>query len=157
MASESGMKRLCDTYIRKPCMIGLIYGIVPPLIWLVYSFTVLEFRPVYLWRAVIALVIGGVLGAGLNRFGLMLWLTKHRSPEGPASVLDGTLIGAAIGCGMNILPPLTSLISSHHIEEAKTFIICSWLVACVIGGLMGTVLAVLGRQHVDRSVPSGGQ
>jgi hypothetical protein len=157
MASESGMKRLCDAYIRKPCTIGLIYGIIPPLIWLVFSCTVLEFRQVYLLRAVIALVIGGVLGAGLNRFGLMLWLTKHRSTEGPASVLDGTLIGAAIGCGMNILPPLTSLISSNHPEQAKTFIICSWLAACVIGGLMGTVLAVFGRAHVERPAAGGGR
>lgn len=156
MASESGMKRLCDGYIRHAGLIGFIYGAIPPLIWLAVFLSFPTFRNVYALRVAIAIVVGGALGAWLNRFGLSLWLLKHRSAEGPASVLDGTLIGAAIGCGMTILPPLTSLIASNHLEDAKTFIIGSWLASCVIGGLMGTVLAVIGRQHVDRSVTAGG-
>lgn len=156
MASESGMKRLCDGYIRHAGLIGFVYGILPPLIWLAVFLTFPVFRNVYILRVVIAIVVGGALGAWLNRFGLSLWLLKHRSSEGPASVLDGTLIGAAIGCGMTILPPLTSLIASNHLEEAKTFIIGSWLASCIIGGLMGTVLAVLGQRHVERDATAGG-
>lgn len=155
MASESVMKRLCDAYIRNPCLIGFIYGIVPPLIWLAVYLSFPEWRPVYLVRIAIAFVLGGVLGAGLNRFGLSLWLIKHRSAEGPASVLDGTLIGAAISCGSGLLPPLTNLIQTNHPNEAMTAIIASWLASCVIGGIFGTILAVIGRTHVERPATGG--
>jgi hypothetical protein len=61
-------------------------------------------------------------------------------------VLDGLLIGGAIGLGIALIPPLTSLILSNHIEEAKTFIVAAWLSAAGIGGLFGAILACIGRK-----------
>jgi hypothetical protein len=157
MADQGTLPRLCDGYIRHPCLIGTLYGIVPVVLWFGVTLAAVPFREVYLLRFVTSLVVAGVAGAGLNRFGLSLWLFKHRSAAGPAGPCDGALIGAAIGAGIALLPPLTSLIGTRHVEEAKTFIICSWLASTAVAMLIGAVLGAAGRKHVDRSAPAEGK
>lgn len=97
------------------------------------------------------------MGAWAHARGVTLWLNYHRSPQGPIRISDGALIGAGVGFSGSFIPPLTSLIATHHLEMAKSFIIVAWVVAPVIGGLIGAVLTSIGRQHIDRSpaVPSG--
>ena len=150
MAEAEHMRRLCQLYIRRVKVFGVLYCAVPTLVWLLAVVATVPFRSVYVLRLGLSLVIGGWIGAELNRFGLSLWLTKHRSQDGPATVADGALIGAAIGVGTALLPPLTSLISTNHLELAKWFIICSWIGATVVGALIGSALAVIGRRHIER-------
>jgi len=150
MDEPSAMKRLCDGYIRHAGLVGALYAIVPVLIWFGLCLALIPFRQVYLLRMLLALVVGGAMGAWLNRFGLELWLLKHRSGQEPATILDGALIGAAIGVGIALLPPLTALIYTEHPVEALTFIIAAWLASCLIGGCIGALLASVGRQHVER-------
>jgi hypothetical protein len=156
MAEPGTMPRLCAGYIRHPCLIGALYGGVPTLLCFGGMLVLLPFREVYVLRLVLALVLAVVAGAGLNRYGLSLWLLKHRSSEGPAGPLDGALIGGAIGAGTELLPPLTSFIGTNHPDEAKTFIICAWLAGTVGGMLIGVILGAIGRKHVDRTAPAGG-
>ena len=147
---EEIVKRVCAVYIRHAGLIGALYAIVPVALWFGLCLIFIPFREVYLLRLVLSLLVGGGMGAYLNRFGLKLWLLKHRSTEGPATVLDGALIGGAIGAGIALLPPLTALIGSNDLEVAKTFIIVSWLAACFLGLIIGGTLAVFGRAHVER-------
>ncbi len=150
MTEAEHMRRLCQLYIRRVKVIGVLYCAVPTLVWFLAVVATVPFRSVYVLRMGLSLVVGGCIGAQLNRFGLSLWLTKHRSQDGPATVADGALIGAGIGVGTSFLPPLTSLIGTHHLEAAKWFIICSWIAAAVAGALIGSVLAVVGRRHIKR-------
>ncbi len=150
MAEAENMRRLCQLYIRRVKVIGMLYCTVPALVWFLAVVATVPFRSVYVLRLGLSLVIGGWIGAELNRFGLLLWLTKHRSQDGPATVADGALIGAGGGLGTALLPPLTSLISTHHLEAAKWFIICSWIAATLVGALIGSGLAVIGRRYIER-------
>jgi hypothetical protein len=145
-----GMKRLCDWYVRRVAIIGFLYCVVPTLIWFGWLFATQEFRTVYLLRLAISLVVGGAVAAWVNRFGVSLWVIKHRSKAGPATVLDGALIGVATGWASALLPPLTGLIYSNHLELAKLFIIAAWLTAAVVGALVGAILASVGRAHLGR-------
>ncbi len=86
----------------------------------------------------------------MNRRGLDLWLCKHRSANGPATISDGILIGAAIGVGSALLPTLSLLIRSSHLETAKTIIIVTYLSAAFIGAVFGAVLAKIAQKYVDR-------
>ena len=150
-ASESpGMKKLCEWYIRRIRIIGFLYCAAPTLVWFAILFATSAFREVYLLRLGLALVAGGALAAWVNQFGVSLWLAKHRSAEGPATVLDGALIGVGTGWGSALVPPLTTLISSTDLEYAKTFIIASWLAAAALGLIFGAVLASVGRRQLDR-------
>ena len=148
MNEQTRMRGLCEFYIRRVTFIGAAYAIVPTLVWFGAVFLMVPFRSVYVLRLVLCLAAGGPLAAFVNRFGVRLWLVKHESSEGPATVLDGVLIGAACGFGTALLPPLTSLISSHHIEEAKTFIIIAWFAATAIGSVIGGIIASVGRKHL---------
>lgn len=150
------MKRLCDLYIRHAGWIGAIFCAVPTLLWFIAMFWSIPFREVYLLRLGLCLGIGCPIAAYLNRYGVNAWLCKHRSPSGPATIVDGVLVGAAIGMGSTLLPVLSALISSNHLEAAKTFIIVSYLSATLLGAIVGAVLAVIGRKHVDRSAGSSG-
>jgi hypothetical protein len=156
MAEQGTLPRLCNVYLRNPCLIGALYGGVPTLLCFGCMFLMLPFREVYLLRFVISLVLAVVAGAGLNRYGLSLWLLKHRSSQGPAGPGDGAFIGGAIGAGTVLLPPLTSFIGTNHPEEAKTFILAAWLAGTVGGLLIGAIIGAIGRPHVDRSAPVGG-
>jgi hypothetical protein len=99
------MKRLCDFYIRWVATIGALYCIVPTLIWFAVLFLSVPFRSVYVLRLILAVGIGGPLAGFSNRAGLRFWLIKHGSSDGPATVLDGILIGAACGMGTVLVPP----------------------------------------------------
>ncbi len=157
MSDAGGMKGLCDFYIRRARTIGVFYCAVPSLIWFAWALLSYEFRGVYAIRLAVALVAGGWIAANLNRFGLSLWLARHRSAEGPATILDGALVGAAVGIGSAVLPALTSLIRSNHPEQAKTLIIGAWLAALVLGAVIGAALASVGRVHVERGEPAAGE
>lgn len=151
MTDGSRMERLCESYIRRAGLIGLLYCAIPVVLGYAILFASVPFRGVYVLRLILSLALGGAIGAFLNRFGLSLWLIKHRSQEGPATVVDGALVGAGVGVGTTLLPLLAILIATNHPEQAKTFIICSWLIAIVVGALIGAVLAVIGRKHVKRA------
>ena len=150
------MKELCDWYIRRAKAIGVFYCLLPVLIWFVWLLLAVPFRPVYLLRLVLSLGIGCWVAAVLNDSGVRLWLIKHRSPQGPATASDGFLIGAAVGIGVVLLPPLTALIATNHPEEARVFIICSWLAGLAIGALNGAFLGTLGARHLDRMAGTAG-
>ncbi|MHC5056972.1 MAG: hypothetical protein ACYTKD_20010 [Planctomycetota bacterium] len=155
MSDGGGLKRACDFYVRNAGKIGALYCVVPTLAWFGFMMTrVPAFRDVYLLRLGISVVVGGLIAAGVNRFGLGLWIAKHRSPNGPAGLVDGALVGAGIGVAAGLLPPLTNLIATNHMADAKTFIIAVWLAAPMVGALIGIVLATIGRKHIERDWPS---
>ena len=106
------------------------------------------YRDVYLFRLVLCLVVGCPIGAYLNRYSVDMWLVKHRSDTGPATIFDGILNGAAVGIGTALLPALTALISTNHPEMAKTFIIVSYIAAALIGGIIGSMFAAVGRTYI---------
>jgi len=145
-----GMRRLCEWYVRRVPIIGFLYCAVPTLIGFGWLFATAEFRQVYLLRLAISLVVGGALAAWVNRFGVSLWVIKHRSKAGPATVLDGALIGVATGWASAFVPPLTALLQSSHQQLAMIFIIAAWLAAAALGALVGAVLAAVGRTHLGR-------
>lgn len=147
------MKRLCEWYIRHAGWIGTAFCAVPTLTWFAVMLLSIPFREVYLLRLGLCLAVGCPVAGFLNRYGVDAWLGKHRSAAGPATVLDGVLVGAGIGIGSTLLPPLSALISTHHPEEAKTFIIICYLAFTLAGALMGAALAAIGRKHADRTHP----
>ena len=148
------MNRLCEGYIRHAKLIGAFYCLIPTVAWFAGLMFVVPFREVYLIRLALALFVGGAVAACINDYGVRLWLIKHRSREGPATVVDGILIGAGVGIGTTLLPPLTSLISTHHPEEAKLFIILSWSAGIVFGGLIGGVLSSIGWRYIPHPLPA---
>ncbi|MHC4258804.1 MAG: hypothetical protein ACYSTF_00090 [Planctomycetota bacterium] len=95
--------------------------------------------------------------ACLNRYGVEMWLCKHRSADGPATILDGVLVGAAIGIGSALLPTLTLLVSSSRPQTAKTIIIVTYLSATLVGAVFGAVLATIARKYVDRRAANTGE
>jgi len=143
------MRNLCRFYVRRAAPIGAFYSLVPTALWFAGVFALVPFREVYVLRLALALVVGSAVGALVNRVGVRLWVAKHLSPHGPGTVLDGALIGAACGWGAALIPPLTALIGSNHLETAKTFVIAAWLVAAANGTLLGALLAAVGRRHLD--------
>jgi hypothetical protein len=50
--------------------------------------------------------------------------------------------------GTALLPALTALISTNHPEMAKTFIIVSYIAAALIGGIIGSMFAAVGRTYI---------
>ena len=142
------MKHLCDFYIRHAGWIGAAYCAVPNLAWFLATFLFVPFRTVYLLRLSLSLSVGCVISAYLNRYGVDAWLRKHRSTDGPATVLDGVLVGAAIGIGSALLPTLSALISSSCIETAKTTIIITYLAATSVGAILGAGLARIAQKYV---------
>ena len=145
------MKRLCEFYIRHAGWIGAIFCAVPTLVWFGAMLLCIPFREVYLVRLGLCLAVGCPIAAYLNRYGVNAWLCKHRSPDGPATITDGMLIGAAIGIGSALLPALSALIRTNHPEAAKTFVIVSYVSVALVGLVLGEVLAAIGRRYVDRA------
>jgi hypothetical protein len=148
---ELKMKRLCDLYIRHAGLIGAIFCIIPTLVWFIGMFLTIPFREVYLLRMGLCLIIGSAIAAYLNRYGVETWLCRHRSAGGPATIVDGILIGAAVGIGSALLPALTSFIKTNHPEEAKTFVIISYLSVIIVGSVIGGILAAIGRKYLSRN------
>lgn len=144
------MRRLYDLYIKRAGLIGAVYCAVPSIAWFVTVSVAVPFRAVYLVRLVLCLTIGCGIAGYLNRFGLELWLTKHRSADGPATIRDGALIGAAIGIGSALFSSLTALIKTNHPEMAKSFILVTYLTATAVGALFGSILAAIGRKYAER-------
>mgnify|MGYP000994338367 CR=1 FL=1 len=161
MEASTGIRHLCDLYVRRAGIIGAFYCAVPTAAWFLGMFATLPFREIYVLRMGIALVAGCAMAALANRFAVDMWAAKHRSPAGPGSVLDGLLLGAASGWGTALVPPLTSLIASNHLEQAKAFVIVAWLSSAAIGAVVGGILAAVGRRHLPReagaSVEAGRQ
>jgi hypothetical protein len=142
--------RFCAVYIRHTRLAGVLYSIVPWVAGFVGMFCTLPFREVYVLRLGLVVVVGGGVAAWLHEYGVKLWLIKHRSTEGPATLVDGAMIGAAVGVGIQVIPSLTSLIGTNHPDEAKNIIIGLWVGGLLIGALIGSLLAsVLGR-YVSR-------
>jgi len=148
------VRRLTEAYVRNAAVIGALYVIVPTLGWFGWVLGAGPFRAVYALRLVLAVVGGGAVGAYLSRFGLSLWVAKHRSPVGPATIADGALIGAGVGFGCSFLPALTSFIATNHPELAKTFVLASWAGGAALGALIGSVLGAVGRNTIEREPPS---
>jgi len=144
------MKKLCDFYIAKAGFIGALYCVVPTLIGFAILFCVHPFRQVYLIRLAIALLAGGPVAAYLNRFGLSLWLIKHASPRGPATALDGVLIGWFLGMGMAIIPAFVHCLASSNPDQTRTAILAIWLFGAVGGALIGGTLGVVGTKYLQR-------
>ena len=147
----NGVKRFGESYIRLAKLIGALYCIVPSVAWFVGGLFLVPFREVYLLRLGLSVVLGGCVAAWLHEYGVKTWLIKHRSAQGPATVLDGAVIGAAVGVGIQILPALTGLIATNHPEEAKAVILGAWLASLGIGALLGAVLASVWRRDVSSS------
>ena len=144
------MKKLCDLYVAKAGLIGALYCIVPTLIGFAVMFCVAPFRQVYLYRLAIAILVGGPVAAYLNRFGLSLWICKHTSPKGPATVLDGTLIGWFLGMGMAVIPASTHFIASNGMDGTKTIVLAIWFIAGIAGAIIGGTLGLVGAKYLDR-------
>ena len=144
------MKKLVDFYVANPRLIGAIYCAVPAVIWFAVVLASVPFREVYVLRLALCLILGWPIGAYLNRHFLNLWLMKHKSSAGPATVADGAINGAAIGLGIALLPALTALISTHHLEEAKAFIIAVYLLSALTGGIVGGTVTVAGGKYIER-------
>lgn len=142
------MKKLCDLYIKRAGLVGVLHCALPSLGWFAGMLLFVPFREVYLVRLALCLVVGCPIGAYLNRYSVDMWLLKHYSDSGPARIFDGTLNGAAVGIGTALLPSLTSLISSNHPEMAKSFIIVSYLASAFVGGKIGTMVAAVGRKYL---------
>ena len=150
MADSPFLRRVADFYVRRAGLIGFLYGVVPCLIGYAWLFFAHSFRSVYVLRFVLSLPIAGLSGACMNRYGLEFWLTRHRSPEGPATVLDGMMVGAWIGVATAFVTPFLSLIGTNHPEQAKSVIIWSWLSAALIGLVWGGIITALAGEHVPR-------
>jgi hypothetical protein len=149
------MKRLCELYIRYAAWVGAAFCAVPAIVWFVSALLTIPFREVYLLRLGLVFAVGCPIAAYLNRYGVNAWLCRHRSPSGPATILDGVLVGGAIGIGSALLPVLSALIASNHPETAKTFVIVGYLSVTIVGAAIGAILAAAGRKYIDRS-PSVG-
>jgi len=141
------MKPFSETYIERARLIGALYCIIPSMAWFVGLLCAAPFRWVYVLRVALSVIFGGIVAAGLHRYGVKLWLLKHRSSQGPATPADGALIGAAVGLGVQILPALTYFIGTNHPEDAKTGVIVVWLASMVVGAAVGAIVtSLLGRQ-----------
>jgi uncharacterized membrane protein len=145
------MKRITDFYIKHAELIGALYCAVPVVLWFVATLVFFRFRGVYVLRLILSIVIGCPLAAYFNRHGLEMWLAKHRGNTGPATVTDGMLNGAAVGMGLAVLPALTSLIGTNHLEMAKTFIIVVYVFSAVAGGIIGALIASIGIKYIERN------
>lgn len=144
------MKKLCDLYVAKAGFIGALYCVVPTLIGFAIVFCVAPFRQVYLYRLAVAILVGAPVAAHLNRFGLSLWIIKHASPKGPATVLDGVLIGFFLGMGMAVIPAFTHFIASNGMSGTKTLVLAIWSIAGAVGAIIGGILGWVGRKYLDR-------
>ncbi|MGB5748933.1 MAG: hypothetical protein WBM69_18270 [Desulfobacterales bacterium] len=142
------MKKLCDLYIKRAGLVGVLHCALPSLGWFVGMLLFVPFREVYIVRLALCLVVGCPIGAYLNRYSVDMWLVKHHSDSGPASIFNGILNGAAVGIGTALLPSLTSLIGSNHLEMAKSFIIVSYIASAFVGGIIGTMVAAVGRKYI---------
>jgi hypothetical protein len=134
--------RVAKLYAEHAGAIGVLFCIAPTVVfWVVMLAGFWEFRQVYVVRFAVTLVFGGALSAAANRYGVTLCLSKHESPYGPATVLDGAAIGAGVGFAIGLVGPLTGLIATNHPEIVKTIIIVTWSASAIFGAFLGAFLA----------------
>ncbi|MFC1851986.1 hypothetical protein ACFL27_17475 [candidate division CSSED10-310 bacterium] len=143
------LKRLSNFYIHHAGLIGIFYCALPSIAWFLYALVFFPVRPVYLLRLGLCLFVGCPLAALINKQGVEMWLAKHRGATGPATIVDGMFNGAAVGIGIAFLPTLTSLIASNHPDMAKAFVIVTYITVVVLGGIMGSAMAFIGRRYLD--------
>lgn len=144
------MKKACEFYIQHAKLIGALYCTIPATGWFIYVLLTVPFREVYILRFALCLTFGNIIGAYLNQYGLGIWLSKHTSDAGPATIFDGAYNGAAIGFGIALPTALTSLIGTNHPEMAKTFIIVVYIAATLLGSVIGSGFAKIGREYLNR-------
>ena len=77
-------------------------------------------------------------------------MSKHASPKGPATVLDGALIGWFLGMGMAVIPAFTHFIASNGMDGTKTIVIAIWFIAGVVGAMIGGAVGWVGAKYLDR-------
>ena len=147
----NSINRFCEVNIHHAKLVGSLYCIIPWVAGFAGMFCMLPFREVYLLRLGLIVLVGGSIAARLHEYGLNLWLIKHRSAKGPATLIDGAMIGSAVGGGIQVFPSLTSLIGTNHPDEAKTMIIGIWIAGIIIGALIGLLMAPILRQYLDRT------
>jgi hypothetical protein len=129
-------------YAEHAGALGIAFcGFPTAVFWIVMLAGYWEFRPVYVVRLAVTLLVGGALALYANRYGVKLCLSKHTSPMGPATILDGAAIGAGVGVATGFVGPLTGLIYTNHPEMVKTFIIATWSSSAALGALLGGFLA----------------
>lgn len=145
------LQKATNGYIKNARIIGFFYCFVPVIIWFSYILLTTEFREVYILRFFLSIFVGGFIASYLNEYGLKLWLIKYYSQD-RAGILDGFIIGSCLGIGIAIFPSLTSLIYSNHIEQAKWFIIFSWLASWLIGGVIGSMLAKTAKNILPKTI-----
>jgi hypothetical protein len=138
-------KKGYNFYLKHAELIGAFYCAIPVLGWILWILFTSPFRQVYIFRLVLSLGIGCPIAAYLNRYGLKIWLMKNSSKTDSANILDGIIIGSSLGISIAILPSLTSLVYTNHLEQAKWFIIISWLIAGLVGAIVGGTLAHIGK------------
>jgi uncharacterized protein YneF (UPF0154 family) len=143
------MKKLCDLYIKKAGLVGIFHCAIPTIGWIAYILLTVPFRDVYLLRLGLCLLIGCPIGAYVNRHSVTMWLAKHQGKFGPAKIIDGTINGAAVGIGTALLPALTALIGTNHLEMAKTFIIAVYVTSAIIGAIIGSMVSAIGRKYIN--------
>jgi hypothetical protein len=156
MAESDLMKHWSNGYVRRTALIGALYSILPTCLYFAVMCLTIPFRDVYALRFALSLLIGGAMAAFVHRRGVSFWLSRHHSPDGPVTIMDGALIGAGVGLSGTLVPALTSLIGTNHLELAKWFIIGAWLAALLLGGGIGAVLTAIGRVHIPRNAPAAG-
>jgi len=142
------MIKICDLYIKRAGWVGVFHCALPALGWFLSMLLFVPFREIYIVRLALCLAVGCPIGAYLNRYSVDMWLLKHDSDSGPARIIDGTLNGAAVGIGTALLPALTALISTNHLEMAKTFVLVSYVASALVGGIIGTMFAAVGRKYI---------
>jgi hypothetical protein len=144
------MKKLCDLYVAKAGLFGALFCIVPTLLGFAVMFCAVPFRQVYLYRLAIAVLVGGPVAAYLNRFGLSLWICKHNSLKGPATALDGALIGWFLGMGMAVVPAFTHFNASNGMDGTKTIVLAIWSIAGFAGAAIGGAIGSIGAKYMER-------
>ncbi|PKK91860.1 MAG: hypothetical protein CVV64_00075 [Candidatus Wallbacteria bacterium HGW-Wallbacteria-1] len=141
--------RICRFYIDNARLIGFFYCVLPSLIAYGYGFVSVPFRQIYLVRLALTVILGGSIGAIANRMGVELWICKYRS-ELSATVLDGMIIGGVAGSATAMVPAISLLIDSNHIEDAKWLVILSWPLFFLVGAIIGGVIARYAILRLDR-------
>ncbi|MGA1871489.1 MAG: hypothetical protein ACMUJM_23425 [bacterium] len=142
------MKKLCNFYIKHILSIGALMCIIPVLFSALYIYLTLPLRQVYIFRLILSLIFGGLAGAYSNSYAVTNWLLRVTKKEYVKGVLNGGVGGLFAGIGTAAIPPLTGLIYSNHIEEAKTIIIATWIFGAMAGILVGSTLGFIGTKYL---------
>jgi hypothetical protein len=144
------MKNAVKFYLNHPGLIGCVLFLIPALSVFAWMFMFQPFRSIYVVRCILTAAVGGAIAAFTHRYGISLWISKHISPKGPAGIIDGIAIGAAVGFFMCLIPALFSLIQSNNLEQTLTFIITSYLASVLLGGILGGAAASIGKKYIQR-------